>query len=332
MNRQRRQHVITAVAAAGGLALFTYSVRDVGADEILNGIHRVGWGLLPILALAGLRFVLRAEAWRLCTPVNSRLTLRQAFVAFLAGDALGNVTPLGLIASEPAKVFLTRHHLATSESVASLAIDNLVYALSVVTMIAAGVIVMLLTVPLPFEVQEWSLVLLVTLAIISGAGLRIFRHRPGPSPTSGPSFAATLSRLRQSVREFSAGNPSRLWRAFVFDVLFHAAAVLEAYLTLEWLLGDSSPTFAEAVMFESLNRVVTVVFKFVPLRVGVDEAISGAFAPLLGLGAASGVSLAVIRKVRSLFWMALGLLFIAFSHVQTSPARTPQESVPAHRT
>ena len=332
MNKQRRQHVITAVAAAGGLALFTYSVRNVGTDEILSGIHRVGWGLLPILALAGLRFVFRAEAWRLCTPVNSRLTLRQALVAFLAGDALGNVTPLGLIASEPAKVFLTRHHLATSESVASLAIDNLVYALSVVTMIAAGVIVMLLTVPLPFEVQEWSFVLLVALVIIGAGSLRIFRPRPGPSQASGQSLAARLSRLRQAVRDFSAGNPSRLWRAFVFDVLFHAAAVFEAFLTLNWLLGDRSPTFAEAVMFESLNRVVTVVFKFVPLRVGVDEAISGAFAPVLGVNPAAGVALAVVRKARSLFWMGLGLLFIAFSHVQPSPARTPQESVPAHRT
>jgi hypothetical protein len=331
MNKQRRQHVITAVAAAGGLALFTYSVRNVGTDEILSGIHRVGWGLLPILALAGLRFVLRAEAWRLCTPVNSRLTLRQAFVAFLAGDALGNVTPLGLIASEPAKVFLTRHHLATSESVASLAIDNLVYALSVVTMIAAGVIVMLVTVPLPFEVQEWSFMLLVALAVISVGSLRIFRPKRGTSQPSGQSLLARISRLRQAVRDFSAGNPSRLWRAFVFDVVFHAAAVLEAYLTLEWLLGDASPTFAEAIMFESLNRVVTVVFKFVPLRVGVDEAISGAFAPVLGLAAASGVSLAVIRKVRSLFWMGLGLLFIAVSHAQPSPSRTPPESVPAHR-
>ena len=332
MNKQRRQHVITAVAAAGGLALFTYSVRNVGTDEILSGIHRVGWGLLPILALAGLRFVFRAEAWRLCTPVNSRLTLRQALVAFLAGDALGNVTPLGLIASEPAKVFLTRHHLATSESVASLAIDNLVYALSVVTMIAAGVIVMLLTVPLPFEVQEWSFALLVALVIIGAGSLRIFRPRPGPSQASGQSLVARLSRLRQAVRDFSAGNPSRLWRAFVFDVLFHAAAVFEAFLTLNWLLGDRSPPFAEAIMFESLNRVVTVVFKFVPLRVGVDEAISGAFAPVLGVNPAAGVALAVVRKARSLFWMGLGLLFIAFSHVQPSQARTPQESVPAHRT
>ena len=121
MTTPRRHHVLAAVAALGGVALFIYSVRSAGADRIASGVARVGWGLIPILALGGLRFVLRAEAWRLCTPVGSRLTLRQAFKAFLAGDALGNVTPLGLVASEPTKVFLTRHQLATRESVASLA-------------------------------------------------------------------------------------------------------------------------------------------------------------------------------------------------------------------
>lgn len=331
MDKQRRQHLITAVAAAGGLALFVYSVRDVGVEEILGGIHRVGWGLAAILALAGLRFVLRAEAWRLCTPVASRFSLWRAFTAFLAGDALGNVTPLGLIASEPTKVFLSRQHLATSESVQSLAVDNLVYALSVIAMLAAGLVVMLVTVPLPFEVQEWGLMALAVLvALVVGAVLALRRRRSSARP--GQSWRARLSWLRHSVTEFSAGNPSRLWRAFAFDVLFHAVAVFEAFLTLKWLLGDRSPTFAEAIMFESLNRVTTVVFKFVPLRVGVDEAVSKAFAPLVGVNPVAGVSLAVIRKVRSLFWMGLGLLFIAVSHAQSAPAATRSESVPAHRT
>jgi hypothetical protein len=331
MNKQRRQQVLTAVAAVGGLALFAYSVRDVGADQILTGVHRVGWGLLLILALAGIRFLLRAEAWRLCTPINSRLRLRQAFLAFIAGDALGNITPLGLIASEPTKVFLTRNELATAEAVASLAIDNLVYALSVVTMIALGMVVMLVTVPLPFEAQEWSLAALALLTAIGVGSLRLFRTRDRAAD-GGPSLRARVARTRDMVMAFSAGHPSRLWRAFVFDVLFHAVAVLEAFLTLQWLLGDRSPTFAEAVMFESLNRVVTALFKFVPLRMGVDEAISGAFAPIVGLNPAAGVALAVIRKVRGLFWMGMGLLFIAVSHAQSAPATTPSESVPAHRT
>lgn len=333
MNRQRRQHVLTAVAAAGGLALFAYSVRDVGADQILSGIRRVGWGIVPILMLAGLRFVLRAEAWRLCMPVHSRFRRFDALKAFLAGDALGNVTPLGLIASEPAKVFLARHHLATGEAVASLALDNLVYALSVIAMIALGLVVMLLTVALPFEAQEWSVATLVAFGLIVAGGWRLLTRRTATGRAAGRGLIARLSRLRNSMSEFSAHNPRRLWRAFAFDVAFHAVAVFEAFLALKWLLGDRSPTFADAVMFESLNRVVTVVFKFVPLRVGVDEALSGAFAPVLGVNPVAGVSLAVIRKVRSLFWMALGLLVIAFSHRQVVPvAATPPESVPAHRT
>ena len=52
--------------------------------------------------------------------------------------------------------------------------------------------------------------------------------------------------------------------------------MLEVFLTLRWLLGDRSPTLAQAIVFEALNRVVTVAFKFVPFRVGVDEALSGA--------------------------------------------------------
>ena len=84
-------------------------------------------------------------------------------------------------------------------------------------------------------------------------------------------------------------------------------AVLEVFLTLRWLLGDSSPTLAQAIVFEALNRVMTVAFKFVPFRIGVDEALSGAMAPMLALNPAAGVSLAVVRKVRSLFWSAIGL-------------------------
>ena len=93
--------------------LFGYAVRRAGVAEILDGIRQVGWGLVPILGLAGARFLIRACAWRLCMPEHGRLSIGQAFSAFVAGDAIGNLTPLGMVASEPMKVFLTRHRLAT---------------------------------------------------------------------------------------------------------------------------------------------------------------------------------------------------------------------------
>jgi hypothetical protein len=305
-----RRPLLTAAATVGGAALFAYAVRRAGVAEIVLGIHRVGWGLAAVLALAGLRFLVRAECWRLCMPPDSRLGLGRAFGAFLAGDAVGNVTPLGLLASEPAKVFLTRHHLATRESVASLAAENLVYAASVVAMVGLGFAVLLTTTPLP-GVWRWTAlaVLLGSIAGVIGAW-RLMRgtwdERRGPRPR----WRARLAAVRIAVLGVWAGQPSRFLRVFALDLLFHALAVLEIFLTLGWLLGDRSATLAQAIVFEALNRVITVAFKFVPFRIGVDEALSGALAPLLAVNPAAGVTLAVVRKVRNLAWSAAGLAVV----------------------
>ena len=313
-----RRQLITVAAALAGLLLFIYAVRAAGYDEIRDGVRRVGWGLLVILLLGGLRFVLRAECWRLCVPGGTgsgkggRLTLAQALVAFLAGDAVGSVTPLGLLASEPAKVFLTRHHLATRESVSSLALENIVYAASVVVMAATGGVVLLATTPLSLEWRE-TLVAAVVLGVIAvGLGIAGLRRGFG---SALPRFALRdrLSSLRQQLHGFDTATIARV---FALDLVYHALAVFEILITLDWLLPGRTPTLAQAIVFEALNRVVTVVFKFVPFRVGVDEALNGALAPVLALNVAAGVTLAVIRKVRGLFWAGIGLIFVA-----THPAR-----------
>jgi len=305
------RRAVTLAAAAGGVALFAYALRRAGVDEIVDGVRRVGWGFVPILALAGARFLLRTQCWRLCMPARSRLSFRQAFAAFLAGDAVGNVTPLGMAASEPTKVLLTRHRLATRESVASLAVDNLVYAASVAAVVAVGVMVVLVTVPLPLQWREVAVGLLVGMAVAAVTALWLLGGTWSDSDRPRPRWRERLSSVRQSVLQFSAEHPGRLWIVFGLHLTFHAVAVLEVFLTLRWLLGDGSVSLGQAVVFEALNRVVTVLFKFVPFRVGVDEALSGAMAPLLSVQPAAGVTLALVRKARNVFWTGVGLLLIA---------------------
>jgi len=134
-----------------------------------------------------------------------------------------------------------------------------------------------------------------------------------PARGSRPRWRERLAMVRDEAVRFSGGHPQRLWRVFVLDLLFHALAVVEVFVTLQWLLGNRSPTFVQAIVFEALNRVVTAVFKFVPFRVGIDEASAGALAPMLSVNPAAGVALAVVRKVRNLFWAAIGLALIALS-------------------
>jgi hypothetical protein len=56
------------------------------------------------------------------------------------------------------------------------------------------------------------------------------------------------------------------------------------------LVGASTQSLLQAMVLETVNRVITVVFKFVPLRVGVDEAGSALLTAALGLGPAPQAS------------------------------------------
>jgi hypothetical protein len=313
----RNRRLLTVACALGGSLLFAYVVRRAGVSEIIDGIQRVGWGLLAILAIAGLRFALRAQCWRWCMPPAAQVSFGQALSAFLAGDAMGSVTPLGLLASEPTKVFLTRHHLATRESVASLAAENLIYGASVVAFIGIGLVVVLATVPLP---QGWLWAAWISLAAVSAGAFvaaRALRGTWDPSRGPRPAWRERLAAIRQTIIGFSTGHPERLWGAFAFDMGFHGLGILEVFLTLRWLLGDRSPTLVQAMAFEALNRAVTVAFKFVPFRIGIDEALSGAVAPALAVNPAAGVALAVVRKVRNVFWTGIGLAVVTVHPAKT---------------
>jgi hypothetical protein len=70
-------------------------------------------------------------------------------------------------------------------------------------------------------------------------------------------------------------------------------------------------TLLDALVLESVGRIINILFKFVPLRVGVDEAGAALVSGAIGLGAGAGVTLAVVRKVRILCWTAVGIILLA---------------------
>ena len=57
---------------------------------------------------------------------------------------------------------------------------------------------------------------------------------------------------------------------------------------------------------QGANRLVQVLFKFVPLRTGVDELTTGGFTQMLGFGVALGTTLAIVRKIRTIAWVLVG--------------------------
>jgi hypothetical protein len=103
--------------------------------------------------------------------------------------------------------------------------------------------------------------------------------------------------------------PSRFLPVCFFEVLFHLLGIFEGWFILS-KISDAYPTFLTSFLLESVSRMITIVFKLIPFVIGVDEAGAQYVTDTLAIGVGVGVTLAIIRKGRILFWTAIGLLLI----------------------
>lgn len=330
-SREQRRHLfmskgqprliapLSVIFAFAGLLLFAYSVWYAGVEEVWQAIWRLGTGFLLVLTISAIRPTVRSLAWTRCVPGEKKLRFGDAVSAYVIGDALGNLVPFGIVVSEPTKAVLVRERLPLPQGLAAIAVENIFYSFSVMAFLLAGSLALLLSFPLPkpLRVSLWAtaiiiIVLAATLAIvlrrrvrlISGAFEMLARRWKRLTP-----YHERIQTFEQRVLGFYDEHGERVWTIGALEAVYHVSSVLEAYVVLLFV-SEIFPTPLKAFAFEAVNRITTVVFKFVPFRLGIDETGTGLLAAALGVGAASGVALAIVRKGRILCWTAVGIALL----------------------
>ena len=90
-----------AVAAIIGIALLIVTVQRAGGwSAVVDGAVSVGWWFIAIVGLGAVRMACRTRAW-LVAANDPQLRFTDALTAWIVSDAMGNLTPLGVLASEP---------------------------------------------------------------------------------------------------------------------------------------------------------------------------------------------------------------------------------------
>jgi hypothetical protein len=308
------------IAFLVGIALFAYFVRKAGVGQILEGISRLGAGFVLVIAISSIRQIVRSIAWTLCMEAPYRLRFRDAIRARIMGDALGNVIPFaGFLVSEPAKPALIRDRVPLTASISALAIENTFYALSVALFIFSGMTALLLSFRVTKGLRIISIVTLVVIVFVIAAGaLLIFKRLQFISGTAGVLHRRGLDAkwiektrsIEERIYGFYRRNQSRFVPIILLEACFHLAGATEIYVVLSFISPDQPPTFLTAFILESVNRVITVAFKFIPLRMGVDEAGTGRVSKVLQFAEVTGVTLAIVRKARDVFWAATGMILL----------------------
>jgi hypothetical protein len=170
----------------------------------------------------------------------------------------------------------------------------------------------------PSGLEQIAEAILIVIVVAGAVGLWAARTRPAVLSRLAPLVARLAGRSHapaDAVREVETQiygvlhwPIGRLVHVVWWEALFHVLAVAEVWVVLSLLHTDRVISGIDAFLMESAGRFVTVAFKFVPYRLGIDEAGSGAVADVLGLSATSGVTLALVRRLRILVLNTIGVV------------------------
>ena len=324
-----RSYLMTIISLLAGLALFVYVIRQAGWQELLDRVRSIGPGFAWVLVVSGLRPVARALAWLRCmTAADRRVGFFTVWRARVVGDAIGNLTTAGPLLAEPARLIFFSGRIPFAHAASSLSLEILSYLISCCVMMIAGVLALLATVAVSPSLRRASVLALIALLVILASVIVVLVRRWSLVAVlrslvgrlaGGWRFGARLdhqlhhlARFENHILDFYRQRPRDFRLLCVYETAFHLLGVLEIWLMLRLIGGPDSATVA--FIFEALNRLINILFAFVPARVGVDEAGTGLLAQALGLGTLTGVTMAVYRKVRVLFWTLVGLIFLALPH------------------
>ncbi len=303
-----------------GLAALIGIILHVGFDSILQTISHLGFLhfgiiLLPMIAA----YVLEAWGWQLTLGAHAqKVGFLRLFAIKMAGETVNVTTPAAYVGGEPLKAFyLKQSHVPMVDGVASVITAK-------TTMTLAEVLFILLGGALAFwitgEAGGYWMAGLVGVGILSfGIGLFVLLQRYGLGMAClglvracGIQLAflekreSQLQELDSTIRSFYWQHQQTFYAAFVLFFLAWLIETLEVYAILYFL-------DVRIDLWTSLSIAALAVFIkggtfFIPGSLGAQE---GGYTLLLmtfGYSEVTGITFALIRRMREIFWILFGLL------------------------
>jgi uncharacterized membrane protein YbhN (UPF0104 family) len=304
-----------------GLALFAYTLRRTGVATVLDSARALGVGFAWLVLLSGLRHALRTAAWHASIePGIERPGLLTLFGLRLVGEGLSGITPAGPLLGESVKVWAASKATPGFSSASSVVIENIIYALGAgLFMLSGSVLVFAAMSPRARLASLTVVALLVASLLVPLVALRRGRpliawfldRLPEASRAKrflGP-YETRIKAVETEVHNFFKGRGAAFIGILGLEFLTNFTGVGEAYLILKVTTLHAS--LLTSYLVEVSNRVVQVFFAFVPFGLGVEEGAAAGTLKALGYSVSQGVSLAILRRARTVFWSTLGLLLAA---------------------
>lgn len=311
-------------ALAGGIGLLAWLVIRAGPARLATDLLRVGWWMAALLCIGAVRNAFRTEAVKLALCDAPETDERQfgfaeLYAVLMVSEAIKFATFAGLFVGEAAKGWLLKRRVSGARAASTVMIDVLLYYLTAMLFSLAALVIFFSLYPATDELRKVGMAGAAVLAAAVVLGAIAFRKRwLGARRLLSPLAWVGLIRRRESLERFDEideqlfsyhqRHPGGFRLILACDFAAHLLAALEVTAIL-WLLGLGGG-FTTGVVVEGLTKLVEVGGLVVPGDIGLYQGGTGLIFRGIGFRVTDGVSVGIIRQIRSILWAGIGFLVL----------------------
>lgn len=316
----RAQLPLRLIVIAMSAGFFFYLIWRTGPSKLWKSLSELGWGIILVLALAGVSHLARTWGWRLTLGEDQhKISFTRLVGLRLGAEAAGQLGILGQTLGDSVRVSRMSAEIPVASGLASVTLDRGLYVVTGIVTTVAGILAALPLVALSHALRLYASLFAFSLIAFLLLALSAVRKRWPVLSWSAriisrvPSFRNWMEKrylLVQSVEsalfDFHHKTPGAFWASFSLNLVAQCLAVSEVCLIL-WLMGVKMGFFS-ALVIEALTKLVNVLGNFNPGNMGTYEGGTMLIGKMFGLSSATGLALGLSRRLRSFFWAAVGVI------------------------
>jgi glycosyltransferase 2 family protein len=308
-----------------GVTLFAVLVYQIGWEKIKEIFVVFTWWQFAILVgsfFVWLFFITRSTLV-IMKSFGRELAFKDMFPLACIAFSIGYITPVPYTGGEPVQIYLMykRLHVPVSLGTSSMILEKVTRQSISLMVIIAGVILSLITIPMPWLTQLIILGLIGFLLFalwaffaksISGEGflhytIRFF-HLQKRKFVTKPKCARVIENTDHSMTNFLTGHGRAFWTAMGYATLATAVMVLQIVLVLHFM--GYSPSLTNILLLYMVTNLITLLPT--PAMLGTYEAGSMILFALKGIGAGFGLVFSLLMRIATTAAILPGLFLLPY--------------------
>jgi uncharacterized membrane protein YbhN (UPF0104 family) len=303
------------------LAFYVWFLRRFGFTEVVSYIRLAGWGLVLTTSLESISRIANTLGWRLTIkdyPPNLRFS--ELFGARISGEAIDYVTPSAQLGGQFVMAIMVRGKLAMAVGLATVAVASLAEAVGQIGFISGA----LLT-GLPFEARLYHLFwpmmggLAFAIALAAGFLLVQMKHpfsmlwrgaaKLNLGHLADPEVKAAAAEADALLVDFYGRHRGSLALSCLCYLFAWSMGPVEIYILLRQL--HQPATIVTVLLVEALGLLIERATFLIPAKLVSQEGGKALILSLLGYPAGVGFAIGVLRRLKEMVWVLLGLAAFA---------------------